>query len=69
MMTLIGRLCVLCMLSALMQMTIRGQREKSGVRLICGLIMLHMTLSQIGWIFGALQQELTLRGIFECLME
>ncbi len=44
MMTLIGRLCALCAVSALMEMTLGESEMRGGIRMIGGLLMLHLTL-------------------------
>ena len=43
MMTLIARLCALCSMSALMQMIVPEGRNRGGLRLVCGLLMLQLT--------------------------
>lgn len=68
MMTLITRLCALCAMSALMQMAIAEQKAKGSIRMICGLLMLRLTLTQLKMMGEQLAQQTDLRGIFDCLM-
>jgi len=44
-MTLMGRLCALCAVCALMQLTLGGSRESESLRMIGGLLMLHLVIS------------------------
>ena len=44
MMTLIGRLCALCAVSALLEMALGESEMRGGIRMIGGLLMLHLTL-------------------------
>ena len=44
-MTLIARLCVLCAISALMELVLGDNDARGALRMICGLLMLHLTLS------------------------
>ncbi len=68
-MTLIARLCALCAVCALMQTAIGETDGQGGLRMLGGLLMLHLVLS------GAheLAQELTthrdLMQIFEILVK
>lgn len=44
MMTLIGRLCTLCAVSALCSMAVESDSARGALRMIGGLLMLHLTL-------------------------
>lgn len=44
MMTLIGRLCALCAVSALLEMALGESEMRGSIRMIGGLLMLHLTL-------------------------
>lgn len=68
-MTLISQLCALCAMSALMQMAVPDGRYRSGLRLICGLLMLHLTLSGGRKLLSALTSGSDLARIFETLMQ
>ena len=68
MMTLITRLCALCAMSALMQMALPEHRLKSGFHMICGLLMLRLTIAQLQEIGVQLTQQRDLAGLFSCLM-
>lgn len=69
MMTLIGRLCALCAMSALLEMILPEQHFRGSLRVICGLLMLKLTLSGLCGISSALTQQQDLSGIFACLIE
>lgn len=45
MMTLIARLCGLCAVSTLIQMVLDETNSRTSLRMISGLLMLHLTLS------------------------
>lgn len=45
MMTLTGQLCALCAVCSLMQMMIGDARAREGLRMIGGLLMLHLVIS------------------------
>ena len=45
MMTLVGKLCALCAVCALMQMMLGDTRQSESLRLIGGLLMLHLVFS------------------------
>ena len=68
-MTLISQLCALCAMSALMQMAVPDGRYRSGLRLICGLLVLHLTLSGGRALLSALTSGSDLTRIFETLMQ
>ncbi|MDO5379221.1 MAG: hypothetical protein Q4G52_12900 [Clostridia bacterium] len=68
MMTLISRLCALCAMSALMQLVLPEKQAKGGLRVICGMLMLELTLSGVRDIAGALSGETDLMALLEGLM-
>ena len=68
MMTLMKRLCALCAVSALMQMTMPKGKNKAGLHIICGLLMLRLTLTQLQEIGDSLRHQEDIMGFFECLM-
>lgn len=45
MMTLMAQLCAMCAMSALIQMALPEKRLSGGIRVLSGLLMLHLTLS------------------------
>ena len=68
-MTLIAQLCALCAMSALMQMAVPEGRFRGGLRLICGLLMLHLTLSSARSLLSSLVFSDDLTRIFETLLQ
>ena len=68
MVTLIIRLCTICAVSALMELASTGMKLRGGLRLVCGMLMLAVTISQIREIADAMMQQRDLIGIFECIM-
>ena len=68
-MTLIARLCALCAMSALMQMVVPEGRSRGGLRLICGLLMLQLTLSGAKELFCGVLAGGDLTRIFESLLQ
>ena len=68
MITLIIRLCAICAVCSLLELASTGSHLKGSLRLICGMIMLSITISQIQAIAESLVQQTDLVGIFECLM-
>lgn len=68
-MTLIGRLCALCAMSALMQMVLPEGRWRGGIRVLCGLLMLRLTLDGGRELLAALASGGDLGHIFETLLQ
>lgn len=68
MITLIIRLCALCAVSSLMELASTGMMLKETLRLICGMIMLTVTVYQFKAVTIELMQQQELMGIFECIM-
>ena len=65
-MTLIARLCALCALSALLQMALPGERQE-GLKMIGGLMMLHLVISGMQEIARNLLAAGSLSRMFEVL--
>lgn len=68
MMTLIARLCALCAVCALMQMALGETDGQGGVRMLGGLLMLHLVISGAHDLAMQLAGEKELMGVFEILM-
>ena len=68
MIALIGRLCALCAMSAMVQMTTEDPMARGGLRMICGLLMQLLTLSGLRALGAELATQRALTGIFACLM-
>ncbi len=73
MMTLIGRLCALCAVSAILEMLLGGEGAdgdaKGTLRMVCGLLMLHLTLSGVKELAGQLSQADGLQSMLQSLMK
>ena len=69
MMTLMARLCTLCALSAVIQMALGESDAKGSVRMIGGLLMLHLTLSGAYELLISLEQAASVEAILDCLMK
>ena len=69
MMTLVARLCALCAIGALMQLGLGDVRGADGLRMIGGLLMLHLVISGGYALSGELAAQRDLNGIFEILMQ
>lgn len=69
MMTLIARLCALCAVCALMQMAIGETDEQGGLRMLGGLLMLHLVLSGAHELAAQLAAERDLMRIFGILVK
>jgi len=67
-MTLIIRLCAICAICSLLELASSGSELKGGLRLICGMIMLSITVSRVQSIAVEIGRQRDLLGIFECLM-
>lgn len=68
MVTLIIRLCAICAASTLLEMAAIGSKMKDSLRVICGMIMLAVTIAQIKSIADSLTQQMDLLSFFECLI-
>lgn len=67
-MTLIARLCALCAVCALMQMAM-PQKGQGSLRMIGGLLMLHLVLFGAKELCAQIAAERDLVRIFEILMK
>ena len=68
-MTLVARLCALCAMCALGQMALGDTRGAEGIRMIGGLLMLHLVISGGYELSQRLAGETSLEGIFEILIQ
>ena len=68
-MTLMARLCTLCALTAIIQMAIGESEAKGSLRMIGGLLMLHLTLSGAYELLISLEQAASVEAILDCLMK
>lgn len=69
MMTLIARLCALCAVSALLQMAVPQGRARGGLRLLCGLLMMELTLRGGSDVLARIAAGGDLGRIFERLLQ
>ena len=69
MMTLMARLCALCALTAMIQRAIGESEAKGSLRMIGGLLMLHLTLSGAYELLISLEQAASVEAILDCLMK
>lgn len=68
-MTLVARLCALCAICALMQMVLGDTRGAGSLRLIGGLLMLHLVISGGYALSVAIASERDLGRIFAILLQ
>jgi len=68
-MTLVARLCALCAVCALMQLSLGDMRGAESLRMIGGLLMLHLVVSQGYLLSVQLAAQRDLGRIFELLMQ
>jgi len=69
MMTLVARLCSLCAVGALMQLALGDMRGSDGLRMVVGLLMLHLFISGGYDLSAQLSAQHDLNGIFRILMQ
>lgn len=69
MMTLCARLCALCAMCALMQLAVGDARGADGLRMIGGLLMLHLVISGGYALSVQMAAQHDLSGIFRLLMQ
>lgn len=69
MMTLVAQLCALCAMCALMQLALGNTRGADSLRLIGGLLMLHLVISGGYALSVQLAAERDLGSIFRVLMQ
>ena len=67
MMTLIARLCALCAVCALMQMAMGDSDGQGSLRMLGGLLMLHLVIAGAQELAGELAAQKDLMRIFEIL--
>lgn len=67
MMTLIARLCALCAVCALIQMAMGDTEGQEGMRMLGGLLMMHLVISGAQKLAGQLAASDNLLHIFEIL--
>ena len=68
-MTLVARLCALCAVCALGQLVLGDTRGADGLRMIGGLLMLHLVISDTWALSLQLAGERSLMRIFEILIQ
>ena len=69
MMTLMARLCGLCAVSAMIQMAMGESDSRGNLRMLSGLLMLHLTLSGAGEILNGLASADSFETALACLMK
>lgn len=69
MMTLVARLCALCAVCALLELLLGDVRGAGSLRLIGGLLMLHLVISQGRELAMRLAAQRDLGQIIELLMQ
>lgn len=68
MMTLCARLCVLCAACALMQMAMPQEWDSGGIRLIGGMLMLRLVMTDAQALCRAVLAQPDLEHIFQALI-
>lgn len=68
MMTMIIRLCLLSAVSSLMEMTVSKDSYKMRMRMICGLLMMRLFLSELTSLGVSLSEQKSLSGILNTLI-
>ena len=68
-MTLCARLCTLCAVCALMQMAVPQEWEGGGLRMIGGMLMLHLVIRDAQTIIEKILVQRDLVRIFEIMIE
>ena len=69
MMTIVARLCALCAVCALMQLALGDTRGADGLRMIGGLLMVHLVISGGYALSVQLADTKSLERIFTILMQ
>ena len=69
MMTLVARLCALCAVCALLQLVLEDSHGADSLRMIGGLLMLHLVISGGYALSAELATQHDLGGIFSVLMQ
>lgn len=68
MVTIIARLCALCAMCSLMQ-TAAPEEARNSIRMIGGLLMLHLVVSGAQSLFSQALAAESLMGMFDILMK
>lgn len=68
-MTLMARLCAMCAVNALVQLALPDSKAKGSLRVIGGLLMLHVTLTGAQEVLELLTNEKELISVFEKMLE
>lgn len=68
MMTLMAQLCALCAMSAMMQMLV-PQEGRDSLKLIGGLVMLHLVMSGADTLCAQILAQQDLSGIFSVFVQ
>lgn len=63
------RLCALCSMSALLQMIVVTQSARDAIRMICGLLMLRMTMQSAQMLLNGLETGGSLSELFGLLIK
>ena len=63
------RLCALCSMSALLQMIVATQSARDAIRMICGLLMLRMTMQSAQMLLNGLETGGSLSELFGLLIK
>ena len=64
----ISQLCALCAMSALMQLLLPTGSGRDGIRLLCGLMMLHLTCRNAQELMERIADSADLAQILSCLI-
>ena len=67
-MTLMARLCMLCAVCALMQMALGDSAQQAGLRMVGGLLMLHLVISGAQELVAQLMAADSLMAVYEMLI-
>ena len=67
-MTLMARLCMLCAMCALSEMALPQEQGRSAVRMIGGMLMLHLVISGARTLGSEVLQAQNLQAVFEALI-
>lgn len=67
-MTLMARLCTLCAVCALMQMALGDSAQRAGLRMVGGLLMLHLVISGAQELIAQLMTADSLMAVYQTLI-
>ena len=68
MMTLMARLCTLCAVCALMQLALGDSKQQAGLRMIGGMLMMHLVISGAHELGAQLMAADSLMAVYEILI-